>query len=89
MNTKKRFERLVYDACVIYRNCGTGDTHIYDFLPRDGTLTAGQFAHLMLKAEKYSPPPYSKQAQENFEWCASRFRETMQAESIDLGEIWD
>lgn len=89
MNTKKRFERLVYDCCVIYGNCGTGDTHIYDFLPKEGTLIASDFAHLILTAEKSAPPPYDEQDQRNFNWCAERFRSTMGAESINAHEVWD
>ncbi len=89
MKTKKRFRKLVHDACVLHGNCGTGDTHIYDFLPRTGQLTADEFARLMLKAEKMSKLFYGKQYQANYDWCAERFRKTMGAEAIDASEIWD
>lgn len=89
MNTQKRFQKLIYDACVIYGNCGTGDTHIWDFIPKTGSLTAEEFAHLMLKAEKEAPPPYGKRNQRNFEWCVDRFRQTMGAEIVDVSERSD
>ena len=89
MNNKKRFEKLIYDACVIYGNCGSGDTHIYDFLPKHGPLSADEFARLMLKAEKMTRLHYGKQYDENYAWCAERFRKTMQAETIEVSEIWD
>ncbi|MBV7258171.1 hypothetical protein [Erythrobacter crassostreae] len=89
MTTKERFEKLVYDACVIYGNCGTGDTHIYDFLPKAGTLTADEFARLMLKAEKMPRWRYEKQYLENYDWCAARFRKTMKVDRIEVSEIWD
>ncbi len=88
MNTGKRFEKLVWDACVIYGNCGTGDTYIYDFLPKEGSLSAEEFARLMLKAEKMPKWRYGKQYQINYDWCAERFRQTMGAETIDASEIW-
>lgn len=89
MKTKKLFEKLIYDACVIYGNCGTGDTHVYDFLPKQGLLSADEFARLMLKAEKMPHWRYGKQYDENYSWCAERFRQTMKAESIDASKIWD
>lgn len=89
MTTKNRFDQLVRDACVIYGNCGSGDLHIRELLPRSGELTADEFARLMLKAEKMTELRYGQQYRDNYDWCVARFKQTMGAESIDASEIWD
>ena len=85
---KERFDTLIRDACVIYGNCGTGDLHVRDLLPKNGALTADQFARLMLKAEKMPKWRYGKQYEENFAWCAARFRSTMGTDQINAEMIW-
>ena len=89
MTTKDRFDQLVRDACVIYGNCGSGDIHIRDLLPRSGELTAEEFARLMLKAEKMSESRYGQQYRDNHDWCAARFRHAMGADCVDAGALWE
>ena len=89
MTPNERFNALIHDACVIYGNCGSGDVHIRDLLPRSGTLTAEEFARLMLKAEKMTELRYGQQYRDNYDWCVARFKQTMGAQSIDASEIWD
>lgn len=89
MTTRERFDQLVLDACVIYGNCGSGDVHIRDLLPRTGTLTAEEFARLMLKAEKMTELRYGQQYRDSYDWCVARFRQAMGSDSIDASEIWD
>jgi|LNFM01.1.fsa_nt_gb hypothetical protein len=88
MTTRERFEKLLHDACVIYGNCGSGDTHISDYLPKSGELSANEFARLMLKAEKMSEAEYGEQYRKGHDWCAERFRQTMGAEVVEASEIW-
>jgi hypothetical protein len=89
MIIKERFDQLLWDACVTYGNCGSGDLHIRDLLPRSGKLTAEEFARLMLRAEKMTELRYGQQYRDNYGWCVARFKQTMDAESIDASEIWD
>lgn len=89
MTTKERFKTLIHDACVIYGNCGSGDAHVRDLLPRSGTLMAEEFARLMLKAEKMTELRYGQQYRDNYDWCVARFKQAMGAQSIDASEIWD
>lgn len=88
MTTSERFEKLLRDACVIYGNCGSGDTHVSDYLPKSGKLSADEFARLMLKAEKMSEEKYGEQYRKNYNWCVARFRQTMGAEVVEASEIW-
>ena len=89
MTTKDRFDQLVRDACVIYGNCGDGDIHIRNLLPKSGELTADEFARLMLKAERMSEWRNGQQYRDNYDWCAARFRQVMGADLIDARALWE
>ena len=88
MTTSERFDTLIRDACAIYGNCGSDDVHIRDLLPKSGTLTAEEFARLMLTAEKMTEWRYRQQYRDNYDWCVARFKQAMEADSVDASKTW-
>jgi hypothetical protein len=62
------FDLLLWDICVNGGCCGGSAMHVTDLLPQKGTITAAEFAKLVIQAEEGGS---------NEAWLAARFVEHM------------
>lgn len=62
------FDLLLWDICVNGGCCGGPAAHVTDLLPKHGTITATEFAQLVIQAEEGGS---------NEAWLATKFTEHM------------
>lgn len=90
MTTKTGFDTLMHQVCVGWGHCGSLQagkySHVTDFIPDSGTVTATQFAEwvLLAEGEADAPPSYRER------WLPrlrASFVEHMGADSVDARRL--